>query len=40
MEEYCLGEERMETGFLCPNDLKLFSKPQTLYPCGVRKSIT
>ncbi|KAJ3379917.1 hypothetical protein HDU92_006309 [Lobulomyces angularis] len=34
MEEYCLGEERMETGFLCPKDLKIFQKPHTFYPCG------
>lgn len=24
----------METGFLCPHDLKLFNKPRTLHPCG------
>ncbi|OAJ43250.1 hypothetical protein, variant [Batrachochytrium dendrobatidis JEL423] len=35
MEEYALAEERMETGFLCPRDLKFFKIPMTLSPCGV-----
>ncbi|KAL2916157.1 hypothetical protein HK105_204248 [Polyrhizophydium stewartii] len=34
MEEYALAEERMETGFLCPRDLKFFKVPMTLSPCG------
>ncbi|KAJ3009750.1 hypothetical protein HKX48_007768 [Thoreauomyces humboldtii] len=34
MEEYALAEESMETGFLCPRDVKLFHKPTTLIPCG------
>ncbi|OAJ43249.1 hypothetical protein BDEG_26622 [Batrachochytrium dendrobatidis JEL423] len=34
MEEYALAEERMETGFLCPRDLKFFKIPMTLSPCG------
>ncbi|KAJ3049474.1 hypothetical protein HK097_009533 [Rhizophlyctis rosea] len=34
MEEYALAEERMETGFLCPHDVKLFKQPITLIPCG------
>lgn len=35
MVEYALAEERMETGFLCPKDLKFFKHPETLSPCGV-----
>ena len=35
MLEYSLAEERMETGFLCPKDLKFFKTPVTLSPCGV-----
>ncbi|KAI8914067.1 hypothetical protein DFJ77DRAFT_59034 [Powellomyces hirtus] len=34
MEAYALAEESMETGFLCPRDVKLFHKPTTLIPCG------
>ncbi|KAJ3121778.1 hypothetical protein HK098_003412 [Nowakowskiella sp. JEL0407] len=34
MEEYALAEERMETGFLCPRDLKFLKSPMTLIPCG------
>ncbi|KAJ3190149.1 hypothetical protein HDU85_000440 [Gaertneriomyces sp. JEL0708] len=34
LEQYALSEERMETGFLCPRDVKFFRKPVTLIPCG------
>ncbi|KAH6572634.1 hypothetical protein BASA50_009634 [Batrachochytrium salamandrivorans] len=34
MEEYALSGERMETGLLCPRDLKVFVTPMTLSPCG------
>lgn len=39
IEEYILGEERMETCLLCPRDLQVFKIPLTLVPCGVIDSI-
>lgn len=39
IEEYILGEERMETCLLCPRDLQVFKIPLTLVPCGVNRSI-
>ena len=35
IEEYILGEERMETCLLCPRDLQVYKVPLTLIPCGV-----
>jgi hypothetical protein len=39
IEEYILGEERMETCLLCPRDLQVFKIPLTLVPCGVIRHI-
>lgn len=38
IEEYILGEERMETCLLCPRDLQIYKIPLTLVPCGVISS--
>jgi hypothetical protein len=32
--DMALSEEKMETGFICPRDLKPFRIPTTLQPCG------
>jgi hypothetical protein len=34
LSEFILSEEKLETSFLCPKDLKLLNDPITFYPCG------